>query len=462
MQIVWISDTVVCIFNSSFDLHEFIPLCLKQTDIVGQVISKDNFYWSSFFWKRYRLLVMLYLTIFSALVFSFSVEVDTSEVWSNNKAWTLLNDLYHRHYGVGILCQDQTFDEKFGYVCKLNCSPGDSGGPIPETCCHPGSRHFGDSVLLPSHDTKQSKPAIDHTAPGNEPVKSEANHSAIDLQDTCRVGRIFSYPGNYENVENVLDSFQIESGCKIFNYIKQAVIDACLNPQPTSLLTMLPVQSKKTLVTYRNVFCRRCNEPTTTPRTSVFWSVQLLLNHDLTTLNLNLMSLQMYSSLDYQDMSLFLDNNKFDQQSPSVRYDVLAFSRTIRSSDVTSCKVSPRSQCNVTGSWDNFDGRIEEACRKFSLPVEVSDGLSRNLYRNLACAYCNAPMGSLLDAKLACSMHDYMERFMDTDVVITLDADQTYESGNYLVFSNTTLNQAQISLCQFGMVRDVFTVRRLF
>ena len=116
--------------------------------------------------------------------------------------------------------------------------------------------------------------------------------------------------------------------------------------------------------------------------------------------------------------------------------------------DKYKCYTPAISVCNQTGLWKRYDGDVDEACKKNTVPFFQIDGLNVVIYKNLFCYVCNA--GDASSADMVCPSMNTDARF-------------TGSSFNALIdFVGRKEDKETSSVCAVDQIHDKYMVRLHF
>ena len=116
--------------------------------------------------------------------------------------------------------------------------------------------------------------------------------------------------------------------------------------------------------------------------------------------------------------------------------------------DKYKCYTPAISVCNQTGLWKRYNGDVDEACKKNTVPFFQTDGLNLVICKNLFCYVCNT--GDASSAEMVCPSMHTDNRF-------------TVSSFNALIdFNGRKEDQEISSVCTVDQIHDKYMVRLHF
>ena len=235
------------------------------------------------------------------------------------------------------------------------------------------------------------------------------NHEGLDV-DTPHVAMIETCPLNVVQAVNSKCAFSVDMKNKLQN---------------------VPVTSRKTGLTYRNIHCLRCNEESGVKIEP--WDIEI-------------------QCQEFADFNFLSSYEEVIEQAERGRCNISYSSIAVNSLWDDVCYGSPKlnnsdtskviNKCNVTGTWNVFDPDIEYMCKMYDNKFRV--------FKNIFCYMCNPPIITEIPIGV-CNVIGLWELY-----------EQQTEEGFETVGGRTDINQFKNHYCFLCNVGSRRRTRSLF
>lgn len=183
--------------------------------------------------------------------------------------------------------------------------------------------------------------------------------------------------GSLEYYQNTSDAIG-KIGVRMVQYCTTKfdllTVDKCENPlKYNDIFAHVPVESKNSLVIFKNKFCAACNN--VAAEDIISWKLRVSVCPEIGRLNT--------ADTDNLILDIMANECKMQYEAPE-----------IPGLETRQCKIMV-SKCNETGKWEQYDSYVEAACQAYT-------GLMFGKYKNVFCYLCNVKNKTYSSDQLQC------------------------------------------------------------